>query len=156
MQNFLYSQHYNWWVQKNFTKSIILIVGSSIVHIIIQLFGLKTTINILHLFTQGFSYSYYLKERTDIKKMKRIIHPSFKKIRKSKYIFANCLSTSIFLHLLLKIQGLDTELMIGVQKNDIFKAHAWIEYKSFPLNDNSRIRKKFSTFEYNFITIKIS
>lgn len=85
--------------------------------------------------------------------MKKLIHHPFKRIRKSKYIFSNCLSTSVFLHFLLKVQGLNTSLMIGVQKNTSFKAHAWIEYKKFPLNENWSIRKRFTTFEYNFITL---
>jgi hypothetical protein len=67
-----------------------------------------------------------------------------------------CLSQSMMLWYLLRRQGIDCEICIGVQKKEKgtaltsknLDAHAWVEYRGSVLNDQPDVRQRFSAFEY--------
>lgn len=62
--------------------------------------------------------------------------------------WANCLKKSLVLWGLLRRQGIESELRIGVQKEEEnFAAHAWVEYEGFVLNDRQNVRDRFSMFD---------
>jgi hypothetical protein len=62
--------------------------------------------------------------------------------------WANCLKKSLVLWGLLRRQGIESELRIGVQKEaGNFAAHAWVEYDGFVLNDTQDVRDRFSMFD---------
>jgi len=42
---------------------------------------------------------------------------------------ANCLKKSLVIWWLLLRVGINTEIKIGVNKDDVFKAHAWVEFR---------------------------
>ncbi len=61
--------------------------------------------------------------------------------------WANCLKKSLVLWWLLRRQGIDSELRIGVQCAGNFQAHAWVEYEKVVLNDRWDVRDRFAVFE---------
>ena len=62
--------------------------------------------------------------------------------------WANCLKKSLVLWGLLRHQGIDSELRIGIRREvEKFEAHAWVEYQGFVLNDTRDVRDRFATFE---------
>lgn len=67
----------------------------------------------------------------------------------SKYqSWATCLRRSLVLWYLLKKQGFDSKLCIGVRKEKgDFEAHAWVEFQGIPLNENDHLKEMFVTFE---------
>lgn len=70
-------------------------------------------------------------------------------------IKGQCLSQSLVLWHLLRQQGIESELRIGVGKEtdespiaaDNFNAHAWVEYQGVALNDRPDVRQRFAPFE---------
>jgi hypothetical protein len=57
----------------------------------------------------------------------------------------SCLDRSLALWSLLRRQGIDADLRIGVRKEGAqFGAHAWIEYQGEVLNDTSDVRERFA------------
>lgn len=61
----------------------------------------------------------------------------------------NCLSRSLTLWWLLRRQGLDSDLRIGVSKlAGRFQAHAWIEYQGIVVNDRPDVRERYGVFEW--------
>ncbi len=61
--------------------------------------------------------------------------------------WGNCLKRSLVLWLLLRYQGVDTTLRIGVRREQQeFLAHAWIEHRDLVLNDLSDVHQQFSAF----------
>ncbi len=67
----------------------------------------------------------------------------------SRYGFyrPNCLQRSLVLWWLLRIQGLESDLRIGVRKQaGRFEAHAWVEYAGEVLNDRRDIHQHFAAF----------
>jgi hypothetical protein len=59
-----------------------------------------------------------------------------------------CLAQSLTLWWLLRCYGLQSDLRIGVRsQNERILAHAWIEYKGFPLNDSPRVREMYVAFD---------
>ncbi|MCJ8280615.1 MAG: lasso peptide biosynthesis B2 protein [Rivularia sp. ALOHA_DT_140] len=62
--------------------------------------------------------------------------------------WANCLKKSLVLWILLRHQGIECELRIGVQREAIkFEAHAWVECEGFVLNDTPDVRERYAMFE---------
>ena len=67
----------------------------------------------------------------------------------------NCLPQSLALWWLLRRQGIDTELRIGVRKDaDRFEAHAWVEYLGVVLNDLADVHQRFVAFEGRMVPAK--
>lgn len=61
--------------------------------------------------------------------------------------WGNCLKRSLALWFLLRCQGVETTLRIGVRREqDEFQAHAWIECQNLVLNDRSDVHQQFSAF----------
>lgn len=59
----------------------------------------------------------------------------------------NCLSRSLTLWCLLRRQGIECDLRIGVRKkNGQFEAHAWIEYQDRPLSGGAKVREDYAVF----------
>jgi hypothetical protein len=60
---------------------------------------------------------------------------------------STCLARSLVLWRLLKSEGIDAQLYIGVRGtqalNDVLNAHAWIEFNGHVLNDNEEVRTTF-------------
>ncbi|ESA35189.1 microcin j25-processing protein mcjb [Leptolyngbya sp. Heron Island J] len=62
--------------------------------------------------------------------------------------WANCLKKSLVLWSLLRAQGIDGQLRIGVrQDTQKFEAHAWVEWQDFILGDRQDVRKQFAMFD---------
>jgi len=60
---------------------------------------------------------------------------------------ANCLQKSLVLWWLLRWQDMESELRIGVRKQEgLLEAHAWIEYQGCVLNDRSDVDQRFAPF----------
>ncbi|HEY9851465.1 MAG TPA: lasso peptide biosynthesis B2 protein [Leptolyngbyaceae cyanobacterium] len=67
----------------------------------------------------------------------------------SRYGFyrPNCLQRSLVLWWLLRTQGMESDLRIGVRKRaGRFEAHAWVEYAGKVLNDRNDIDRHFAAF----------
>ena len=59
-----------------------------------------------------------------------------------------CLPHSLALWLLLRRQGITSDLRIGVQQiNDEFMAHAWVEYAGLVLNDRQDVHARYAAFD---------
>jgi hypothetical protein len=60
----------------------------------------------------------------------------------------NCLDESVVLFWLLRRQGIDAELRIGVCKeNGKFEAHAWVAYAGVTLNETNVPHERFVAFD---------
>ena len=153
MHNYKNSIYYASWKKYSFFNYLYYILISSILHLLLILLGFKQLVRLLKRLSPPKEQNYYLENQNDIKDLKKQINPYFKKIRKSKYLIPNCLSTSIAVWLILRQQGLNTYIVIGTRKKTIFKAHAWVEYNKHPLNENFHIRKKYTNFDYRFLNI---
>lgn len=72
---------------------------------------------------------------------------------KDKYpLSGNCLSRSLTIWLLFRLQGLETSLHIGTRcvKGE-FQAHAWVDYKSRHLNAGRLVTDRYTIFEHDFV-----
>uniref|UniRef100_B8HXX4 Microcin J25-processing protein McjB C-terminal domain-containing protein n=1 Tax=Cyanothece sp. (strain PCC 7425 / ATCC 29141) TaxID=395961 RepID=B8HXX4_CYAP4 len=66
-------------------------------------------------------------------------------------LWANCLKRSLVLQTLLRLQGINSNLRIGVQNQDgKFLAHAWVEYQGVVLNDTQDVNLHYHPFEQSF------
>ena len=64
-------------------------------------------------------------------------------------IKSNCLQKSLVLWFLLRCQGIESELRIGVRnKQGEFQAHAWVEQAGMVLNDHQTVRQQYAMFEH--------
>jgi hypothetical protein len=64
---------------------------------------------------------------------------------------ATCLRRSLLLWWLLRRDGIETSLRVGVNRDGgSLNAHAWVEYRGRPLNDAEDIAARFPAFEQNF------
>lgn len=62
--------------------------------------------------------------------------------------WANCLKKSLVLWGLLGRQGINSELRIGVRREEgNFQAHAWVESGGVVLNDTADVRSRFAMFD---------
>lgn len=150
MHSFIKSPFYTYWTENRKWLFVKYILIATIFHILLRLLGFS---KLLRLLKKNFKFTdnYSLQSMEEVKLLKKEVNPIFKKIRKSKYIWSNCLSSSILLWLVLKKQGLETVLVIGSKKErEKFKAHAWVEYNNIPLNENKKIRTKYTIFSYDF------
>lgn len=67
---------------------------------------------------------------------------------------APCLTRSLTLWWLLKQQGINSELCIGVRnKGNKFEAHAWLERDGIVLNDSIEHIQKFSAFKRTILQL---
>ena len=65
--------------------------------------------------------------------------------------WANCLKKSLVLWILLRNQGIISEIRIGVQRESTkFAAHAWVEYQGMVLNDSDDVHQRFQAFDRVF------
>ncbi len=63
----------------------------------------------------------------------------------------NCLSRSLALSWLLRRQGIESDLRIGVRNHEgEFQAHAWVECQSQVLNDASDVASRYRPFDERF------
>jgi hypothetical protein len=64
---------------------------------------------------------------------------------------ATCLRRSLLLWWLLRRDGIETSLRVGVNRDGgTLSAHAWVEYRGRPLNDAEDIAARFPAFEQDF------
>ena len=64
---------------------------------------------------------------------------------------ATCLRRSLLLWWLLRRDGIETVVRVGVNHDDgAFSAHAWVEYLGRPVNDADDIALRFPAFDQNF------
>lgn len=111
----------------------------------LKLFGIKRTQTILaKLFPLGESPPVPDKKRQLIAYRVKTIN-----LAASQYpTWANCLKKSLLLWSLLRRQGIDSNLRIGVNKaSDEFEAHAWVEYEGVALNESGDVRSRYAMFE---------
>ena len=61
--------------------------------------------------------------------------------------WATCLNQSLLLEWLLRRQHIDSQLRVGVRRNNgKFEAHAWIEYQGHVLNDSNSVAQSYAPF----------
>jgi hypothetical protein len=62
---------------------------------------------------------------------------------------ANCLKQSLLLWWLLARRGIPSEIKLGTQKipQEIFNAHAWVEYKGEVLGDPTELEHQYLAFK---------
>lgn len=61
---------------------------------------------------------------------------------------SNCLEESVVLSWMLRRQGIDAELRIGVRKqNGKFEAHAWVAFAGIALNETDVPHERFAAFD---------
>ena len=66
----------------------------------------------------------------------------------------SCLEESLVLVYLLRRQGIDSQLRIGVKKNiPKFEAHAWVECGGVALNEVVALHDHYAPFEAEFTAI---
>jgi len=66
-------------------------------------------------------------------------------------IRATCLPRSLWLWALLRREGIETVLRVGVNReNETLKAHAWVEHCGRPLIDAEDVATRFPAFERDF------
>jgi hypothetical protein len=64
---------------------------------------------------------------------------------------ATCLRQSLLLWWLLRRDGIETVLRVGVNRdNGTLNAHAWVEYLGRPVNDADDIALRFPAFDQDF------
>jgi hypothetical protein len=64
---------------------------------------------------------------------------------------ATCLRRSLLLWWLLRRDGIETSLRVGVHRDGgSLHAHAWVEYQGRPINDAEDIAARFPAFDQNF------
>ena len=64
----------------------------------------------------------------------------------------NCLKKSLAAWWLLARRGIESELKIGVNKDEgKFNAHAWVEYRGNVLVDTADVGERFSSFEVRML-----
>jgi hypothetical protein len=67
------------------------------------------------------------------------------------HLWTNCLKQSLVLWILLRSQGILSELRIGVQRESgKFTAHAWVEYQGIVLNDSDDVQQRYQAFDRSF------
>jgi hypothetical protein len=151
MLNYLSSPYYKKWKKRRRLKFWYFFTLASILHIFLLMLGFKTLMSFLLFFLKNKKNSYYLENIAEVRKVKILVDPIFRRIRNSKYTFSNCFSSSIVLWFFLKKQGLASSIIIGTKKEKgKFKAHAWVEINKFPINENLSVKSTFSTFDYDF------
>ncbi len=57
-----------------------------------------------------------------------------------------CLPRSLLLLRLLRQNGIEAELQVGVKGGEAFAAHAWVELDGRPLNDAADVAERFEAF----------
>lgn len=71
--------------------------------------------------------------------------------RRYHSLWANCLAHAVTLWALLRRQGIDSDLRIGVrndhQRRQRFEAHAWLEWKGEVLTDTEDVRQRYHAFK---------
>jgi hypothetical protein len=64
---------------------------------------------------------------------------------------ASCLRRSLLLGWILRHDGIETALRVGVSREGgEFHAHAWVEHSGLPLIDEADIARRFPPFEKDF------
>lgn len=150
MHDFSETSFFKKWTNDYFLYELILTLLVNFIHLAIYFFGLKS-INLLtrKLFRKKKNKDTYLSDEK-IQYLASNTRPLLKKIRKNQWLLSNCLSSSLAFWILLYLQGLETELVIGCKKKKNLKAHAWVELNGIALNAGKQVRKKYETFPYNF------
>jgi hypothetical protein len=65
-----------------------------------------------------------------------------------------CLSQSLTLWWLLRCQGIESDLRVGVRSvGEQFQAHAWIEYQGQPVNEMQDVKSRFVAFAKPISTV---
>jgi hypothetical protein len=68
-------------------------------------------------------------------------------------IRTTCLRRSLLLWWLLRRDGIETVIRVGVNRDDgTLRAHAWVEHRGQPLNDAADIALRFPAFAQDFGT----
>lgn len=66
-------------------------------------------------------------------------------------IFSSCLAKSLTLWWLLEMQGIASDLRIGIRKeNEKFEAHAWVERDGLALNEPDHHHRHYAAFDAAF------
>ena len=69
---------------------------------------------------------------------------------------SNCLHQSLVLWLLLRRQGLASQIRFGANKDDgKFKAHAWVEISGKPLNESEDVYQRYAIFDFALEPAKV-
>ncbi|MDB9310674.1 lasso peptide biosynthesis B2 protein [Aphanizomenon sp. CS-733/32] len=61
--------------------------------------------------------------------------------------WTSCLKQSLVLWYLLRNQGIAADLQIGVQMQQQFQAHAWVEYQGYVIGDRQDIRQHYTLLD---------
>lgn len=134
---------FNSFIRLSFSEKVLLIqalILLPLVHLSLKLTGMKYTEKMLN------SLSFTRENQEDQKNHLAIVIMTAKMVRIASHYqkFATCLRQSLVLWYLLKKQGINTKLCIGVRKEkDKFEAHAWLEYENIAINEIDNIKEMF-------------
>lgn len=129
-------------------------ISVNFLHLLLQIIGLNRSLSILRHFLKNPKIIYEIPSEDKLLAFSEYTNRLFNAFRGRKFVYCNCLSSSILLWFILKRQGLDTHLLIGAKKNNgKLVAHAWIEIGQYPLNAGKEVRQGYSTFKHDFSQI---
>ncbi len=113
------------------------------VELSLRLFGFKRVVGVLSCF-----FNSVLPVTGDAPSIIDRHHRMLKQVCANLPFSGKCLAQSLTLGVLLKRQGIDTELRFGQRNVDgRLDAHAWIEYSSHPINASAKVCGRFTAFE---------
>ena len=110
----------------------------------LRLFGLKTSWRLLTMLT--FPSSLPTNPSNSSKQAIATVR-NLKYARTHSFYEGTCLSRSLVLRWHLLRQGIQSELHIGVQTNDGFRAHAWVVHDGRPLNAVDAVYQRYQHIE---------
>lgn len=63
-------------------------------------------------------------------------------------IAATCLRRALLLHWLLRREGIDAVVRIGVRRGEAgLEAHAWVEHRGRPIDDDASVAERYAPFD---------
>lgn len=122
-----------------------------LVHAHLMIFGFNRTVQILKKIA-AFMHSESVDEPVDVDRFVLEIRRMIRRFKDKYPLAGSCLSRSLTIWWLFRIQGLETSLQIGTRSfNGEFQAHAWVDYKSRHLNAGLLVTDRYTTFEHDFV-----
>ena len=71
-------------------------------------------------------------------------------------VFGTCLSRSLTLQWLLRWRQIESDLCIGVRRNEgNFQAHAWLEQAGSVINDHPRVQQQFTQLDLQSVPKRV-
>jgi hypothetical protein len=119
---------------------------------LLRLFGMQRTQKALELFVNQSLFKSKSLQQFDAPKIVQL----FKVAVRYNINWATCLSQSLVLCWLLKVNNIASELKIGVRsEGGKLEAHSWVECDGVVLNDLPDVSQRFSAFNRSIVEVSI-